>query len=157
MAHGGLARSSHDSSDPAHLEFQLKQDGYESGDLGDVSHACYTDDIGGVEDDEREGVVGDSERTKKIGGHAKKIDGRHQKHQHSSRHGLKDDKPGIQGGGGGGVISQTCELVNPGSDETSEVVVTLPSNELVQEIIQKMWRYCHAYHINNSVSKCVWA
>lgn len=47
--------------------------------------------------------------------------------------------------------NQGTELINeepPPPDETEN----LPSEELVDRILQAMWGYCHAYHISNSVS-----
>lgn len=158
--HGlGAEGTSHDQSDLAHLQFELKQDGYESGDLGDVSHAYNTDAPGGLEGSEQEmGVsplLGDSGRVKTVGGRVKKISGRVKKiggqgheHQHSNERHQKDDKNGRQGG----VLSQTCELVAPGSGVISEEMASPPRQELVSEILRTMWRYCHAYYISNSVS-----
>lgn len=46
----------------------------------------------------------------------------------------------------------TCEAVDVATGESMEVSVSLPSPELLQAVLREMWRYCHAYHISNSVS-----
>lgn len=38
------------------------------------------------------------------------------------------------------------------SGEPLDMVMSLPTPELVAKILKEMWRYCHAYHISNSVS-----
>ena len=49
------------------------------------------------------------------------------------------------------VLRPTCTVKGDKSGETSEVVVSVPNQKLLQDILHGMWRYCHAYHISNSV------
>lgn len=138
--------ASQDPCDPTHLQFQLKRDGYESGDLGDISHAYVTEPPGSKDENSEQELDKDISPFLSGSGHAQKNSGHDQEGQSSGGHGRKRVNDG------GGILHKMCELVNPDSGKTNEVVVSLPSEQLVQDILQTMWRYCHAYHISNSVS-----
>ena len=75
---------------------------------------------------------------------------------HSAAHDNKRPSPAPEDfsstdkGCGLGVTSEAVDVV---SGETLQVTVSLPTFELLRDILRDMWRYCHAYHINNSVSK----
>ena len=43
------------------------------------------------------------------------------------------------------------EVISKGHPPQDEAV-DLPSEDLVDRVLQAMWSYCHAYHISNSVS-----
>ncbi len=49
-------------------------------------------------------------------------------------------------------IAQLEEKVEELSVDSSNQIAEQPSNEIIEEITCRMWSYCHAYHINNSVS-----
>lgn len=122
-------------------------DGYESGDLGDVSCAYAT------ERPER-----DSPDTDSPPSDSNDLETDLRQSEATKGHGQGNGR-GQSGGRGqqdkiSGKTSLTCELVNPDSGGMMEVTVSLPSEELVRNILGEMWRYAHAYHISNSVSTC---
>lgn len=130
-------------------------DGYGSGDLGDMSHASVTD----VPDNDSDS---DSDVPRR---------NFMERYALTSDQGLSDlldqvtipdkpdsvpslipvtkDEPDYQGqseeGEGGKGDKQVPE------ESSSSSVLAPPSDELVAKIMERMWRYCHAYQINNSV------
>ena len=46
------------------------------------------------------------------------------------------------------VVSEAPPTQNEGEEEGAD----LPSEDLVDRILETMWGYCHAYHISNAVS-----
>lgn len=54
-------------------------------------------------------------------------------------------------GRGQGVVEGKVEVADPESGKAVEVAISLPSESLVRDILREMWRYCHSYHISNSV------
>ncbi len=48
-------------------------------------------------------------------------------------------------------IAQLEKKVVELSIEPSDQITEQPSNEIIEEITHRMWSYCHAYHINNTV------
>ena len=44
------------------------------------------------------------------------------------------------------------ELTVEASNQIAEQPGCQPSNEIIDAVTRIMWKYCHAYHINNSVS-----
>ena len=129
------------------LQIELKQDGYGSGDLGDVSHA-YATEVAGTEDTNEPDEV--RKRSPVASGSGKKMSRRAKKKRHRSSPQMKRE-----GGESAGLVCRTSEVVASDSGEICGKVVSPPSKELVQDILKNMWRYCHAYHIRNSVSVCV--
>ena len=113
-------------------------DGYESGDLGDVSHAYVTEGPHKDSDSEHDEPIKENSNTtsitkERVEGCGQEVEGRDQDGQ------VKREK------------KQVCSVVDSDSGETKEITIFLPTAELVQDILREMWRYCHAYHISNSV------
>ena len=119
---------SHTTSDlPTTL---LKNDGYSSGDLGDVSHAYVTEHAQEGQSDQSDS---DSDTPRKT---------------FAERYAVPEiEKKQLS-------VSGTTSNREEGGQEVvepSNQINALPSMELVDLIMKKMWSYCHAYHINNSV------
>ena len=49
-------------------------------------------------------------------------------------------------------VKEVVSEAPPTQDEGEEEGADLPSEDLVDRILETMWGYCHAYHISNAVS-----
>ena len=56
------------------------------------------------------------------------------------------------GGDGKQDVKAVVSEAPPTQDEGEEEGADLPSEDLVDRILEAMWGYCHAYHISNTVS-----
>jgi len=117
------------------MKFELKEDSCDSGDLGDVSVAYVTD----APDKLREGAS----KSKRVHKKKRKVKSGTDELSDEEDEEVEDRA----------VTRKMCQLKDE-KGETSEVMVTLPNQKLVQDILSGMWNYCHAYHISNSVSGC---
>ena len=117
-----------DQSDPSTVPQprppESTEDGYLSGDLGDVSQACTTEHA--QQSDQSDS--GSATPTKPF----------------SEMYKIPP-------------LERTVEQLSLSEDgvcgsEGVELTPNLPSNEIVEKVVQTMWGYCHAYHVNNSVS-----
>ena len=125
----------------------VAEDGYGSGDLGDVSHAYITEgpDMAEIDPDASPLPV----RTK--------IRNRNRDKRANLKRRGQDESPDeyIRGEEEKGSMEKenTCKVIDPESGEALEVAISLPSKKLVEDILSEMWKHCHAYHISNSVSR----
>ena len=108
----------------------MKNDEYSSGDLGDVSHAYVTEHAQEGQFDQSDS---DSDTPRKT--FAERYAVPEIEKEHLSVSGTTSDRDE-----GGQEVTESSNQIN-----------ALPSGELVDLIMKKMWSYCHAYHINNSV------
>ena len=100
------------------------ENGYSSGDLGDVSQACNTEHA--QQSDQSDS--GSATPTKPF----------------SEMYKIP-------------LLEKPMEQLSLSTDGTCgsggvEPTPNLPSNEIVDKVVRTMWGYCHAYHVNNSVS-----
>ena len=144
----GAPKPGEGNLDPAHpqLQFQSHDTAYESGDLGDVSCAY---------DVESRRPPEQKKRRRKVKHAPAKIV------EDVNREEECDDGGRGQGEGrgqtleGSGLDRSSCKLVDVETGEDLNVTPDFPSEELVKDILREMWRYCHSYHISNSVSSCL--
>ena len=122
-----------------------------SGDLGDVSCDNATEGDTGLDDLNEDKIQARTHSN--LGGRG----GGEGRGQNVERGRGQDAEMGcsqdVETGCGQELLEGRVKVVDPESGEAIEVTVSLPSQELVQDIMREMWRYCHAYHISNSVRK----
>ena len=147
------------TSEPHPLTSTLSsQDGYRSGDLGDMSHASFTD----APDNDSDS---DSEVPRKsfMERYAMCNDGTEDLSNLLDQFTIPDKPDSVPTL----LPQQRVESITQGQlkaveedkpDEEGQQNPALtsmlepPSDEVVGKIMERMWRYCYAYHINNSVS-----
>ena len=117
------------------------QDGYRSGDLADESHAC-------VQDSDSASDAPNPVSKQRYRGADDLRSPLEELH-------IAPDKPLLED-----LDDETDHHVGsrhalacsePTNQNTAEEGLVPPSEELVARILERMWRYCHAYSINNSV------
>ncbi len=119
--------------------FKLREDGYDSGDLGDVSMAYATETPPPTSSDKEPSSKVLHKTKKKV----------------KKQEDVSSDEEVVEKRE---VLRTTCEVTNKQSGETSEVKISLPNQKLAEAILAGMWRYCHAYHISNTVSTlCIYS
>lgn len=128
-------------------------DGYNSGDLGDESHAYFTE-VHGSQSDSDDGAVPRRdfmERFTLTGGE-------------SVEQVTIPDKPvppshqGIDTSTAARITGSHSPLCLSGEEESTNQIAepaTPPSEDLVARILDKMWHYNLCYTISNAVSECV--
>ena len=129
------------------------KNGYSSGDLGDVSQ-FYATEVPDEKDSDSDTEATPRKSFKERYAMASKEE--KDDSANLPRQVVVPDVPSAQGGvatgdsGGDGkqdvkeVVSETPPTQDEGAD--------LPSEDLVDRILETMWGYCHAYHISNAVS-----
>ena len=133
---------------PPKLTSELAKDGYSSGDLGDVSQYYVTEAPDEKDSDSDSGAT--PRKPLKV-----KPDLASSKEKSTN----PLDKPVM----GASVTMETVAptesrgdvVVKEGASPGNEPVVDLPSENLVDKVLESIWKYCHAYHISNSVNESV--
>jgi hypothetical protein len=131
------------------------KDGYSSGDLGDVSQ-FYATEVPDEKDSDS-----DTEATPRKSFKERYAMASKDKDDSTNRPGqvvVPDIPPVPVGvvtedseGAGKQDVNKVVSEAPPTQDEGEEGS-DLPSNDLVDRILEAMWGYCHAYHISNAVS-----
>lgn len=133
---------------PPKLTSELAKDGYSSGDLGDVSQYYVTE----APDEKDSDSDGGATPRKPL-----KVKFALASSKEKSTNPL--DKPVM----GASVTMETVAaaksrddvVVKEGASPGNEPDVDLPSEDLVDKVLESIWKYCHAYHISNSVNGSV--
>ena len=128
---------------------QTTKDGYSSGDLGDVSQ-FYATEVPDEKDSDS-----DTEATPRKSFKERYAVASKDKDDSSNLFGqvVTPDRPVAMDSGGTGKqdVKEVISKAPPTQKEEGEGS-DLPSEDLVDRILEAMWGYCHAYHISNSVS-----
>lgn len=132
------------------------KDGYSSGDLGDVSQ-FYATEVPDEKDSDS-----DTEATPRKSFKERYAMSFKEKDDSANlpRKVVVPDIPAAQGGvatedsrgDGKQDVKEVVSEAPPTQDEGEEEGADLPSEDLVDRILEAMWGYCHAYHISNTVS-----
>ena len=137
-------QSNQNADAPPKLTFKPAKDGYSSGDLGDVSQYYATEVPDEKDRDARNEATPRKPHKKRRTPASKDI----------TKPSL--DKPVM----GASVTMETVatatesKVVKEGSPPSNEAN-ELPSEDLVDRVLEAIWGYCHAYHISNSVSALI--
>ena len=133
------------------------KDGYSSGDLGDVSQ-FYATEVPDEKDSDSDMEATPRKSFKERYAMASK----EEKDDSANLPGqvVVPDVPSAQegvatedsGGDGKRDIKEVVSEAPPTQDGEEEEGADLPSEDLVDRILETMWGYCHAYHISNAVS-----
>lgn len=136
-------------SDGSNLPTVVAKDGYSSGDLGDVSQFYATEVPEEKESDSDTETTPKKDFMERYTLVSKDAD------ESSNQRGkmIQLDKPAVDGDLHV-ALDATAAAVGKDNDVVNEGLPPqdLPSEELVDRVLNAMWRYCHAYQISNSVS-----